>query len=77
MYFLSKLTTTLTHCVSQMRRRVKQVPVAFYKATPTSLFSESEFVGWTFKCKEREGEETGTIISEDDHNSAKRQRIES
>lgn len=59
----------------EMGRRVKQVPVAFYKATPTSLFSESEFVGWTFKGKESEGEETGTIISEeDDHNSAKRQR---
>ncbi|KAL5562325.1 hypothetical protein UlMin_032072 [Ulmus minor] len=33
----------------EIRRRVKQVPLAFYKATPTSLFSESEFAGWTFK----------------------------
>lgn len=33
----------------EMRRRVKQVPLAFYKAIPTSLFSETEFAGWTFK----------------------------
>ncbi|XP_021853878.1 protein NUCLEOLAR COMPLEX ASSOCIATED 4 [Spinacia oleracea] len=32
----------------EMRRRVKQVPLAFYKATPSSLFSESDFPGWTF-----------------------------
>ncbi|XP_057531817.1 protein NUCLEOLAR COMPLEX ASSOCIATED 4 isoform X2 [Amaranthus tricolor] len=32
----------------EMRRRVKQVPLAFYKTTPTSLFSESDFPGWTF-----------------------------
>ncbi|XP_021753241.1 nucleolar complex protein 4 homolog B-like isoform X2 [Chenopodium quinoa] len=34
----------------EMRRRVKKVPLADYaKATPTSLFSESEFPGWSFK----------------------------
>ncbi|KAA3452195.1 nucleolar complex protein 4-like protein [Gossypium australe] len=33
----------------EIRRRVKQVPLAFYKATPTSLFPEFEFCGWTFK----------------------------
>ncbi|PWA84557.1 nucleolar complex protein [Artemisia annua] len=32
----------------EIRRRVKQVPLAFYKAIPTSLFSESDFSGWTF-----------------------------
>ncbi|GER57760.1 nucleolar complex protein-like protein [Striga asiatica] len=32
----------------EIRRRVKQVPLAFYKATPTHLFSESDFPGWTF-----------------------------
>lgn len=33
----------------ETRRRVKQVPLAFYKAMPTSLFSESDFAGWTFQ----------------------------
>ncbi|KAL8143676.1 LOW QUALITY PROTEIN: hypothetical protein V2J09_016708 [Rumex salicifolius] len=33
----------------EMRRRVKHVPLAFYKATPTSLLSETDFPGWTFK----------------------------
>ncbi|KAL9231791.1 hypothetical protein vseg_006965 [Gypsophila vaccaria] len=36
----------------EMRRRVKQVPLAFYKATPTVLFSESDFPGWTFNYDE-------------------------
>lgn len=36
----------------EMRRRVKQVPLAFYKTTPTSLFSESDFPGWTFDIDE-------------------------
>ncbi|KNA04467.1 hypothetical protein SOVF_199430 [Spinacia oleracea] len=36
----------------EMRRRVKQVPLAFYKTTPTSLFSESDFPGWTFNCEQ-------------------------
>lgn len=63
-----------------MGRRVKQVPISFYKATPTVLFSESEFLGWTFNGneQERQGEAVGTAISEeeedDGHNSAKRQR---
>ncbi|KAK7385722.1 hypothetical protein VNO78_31538 [Psophocarpus tetragonolobus] len=37
---------------AEMSRRVKQVPLAFYKATPSSLFSETDFGGWTFKCEE-------------------------
>ncbi|KAJ0655887.1 putative nucleolar complex protein [Helianthus annuus] len=37
----------------EMRRRVKQVPLAFYKAIPTSLFSESDFGGWTFQSQEQ------------------------
>ncbi|KAI7980736.1 hypothetical protein LOK49_Contig112G00007 [Camellia lanceoleosa] len=64
-------------------RRVKQVPLAFYKATPSSLFSESDFAGWTFKYKEKDELFTSGVdnknidISEDhDHGSAKRQRIE-
>ncbi|RID44204.1 hypothetical protein BRARA_I01017 [Brassica rapa] len=32
----------------EVRRRVKQVPLAFYKAVPTSLFEDSDFPGWTF-----------------------------
>ena len=36
----------------QISRRVKQVPLAFFKATPSSLFSETDFAGWTFKCEE-------------------------
>lgn len=32
----------------QVRRRIKQVPLAFYKVIPTSLFSESDFAGWSF-----------------------------
>lgn len=38
----------------QIRRRVKQVPLAFYKSTPSSLFSELDFPGWTFKFKDAE-----------------------
>ncbi|XP_057500711.1 protein NUCLEOLAR COMPLEX ASSOCIATED 4-like isoform X1 [Actinidia eriantha] len=67
----------------EIRRRVKQVPLAFYKATPTSLFSESDFPGWSFKFKEND-ESVATNVdngnidkSEDhDHGFAKRQRIE-
>ncbi|KAL1565888.1 protein NUCLEOLAR COMPLEX ASSOCIATED 4-like isoform X2 [Salvia divinorum] len=48
----------------EIRRRVKQVPLAFYKTTPTCLFSELDFPGWTFR---------------DDHQdtSAKRKRVDS
>ncbi|CAN4107314.1 unnamed protein product [Withania somnifera] len=35
----------------EIRRRVKQVPLAFYTASPTMLFPESDFLGWTFKLK--------------------------
>ncbi|CAH9072169.1 unnamed protein product [Cuscuta europaea] len=48
----------------EIRRRVKQVPLAFYKAAPTSLFSESDFPGWSFDFK-------------NDEISAKRQRVKS
>ncbi|CAA2968582.1 nucleolar complex 4 homolog [Olea europaea subsp. europaea] len=39
---------------NEMRRRVKQVPLAFYKATPSCLFSESDFPGWTFRLKDED-----------------------
>jgi len=65
----------------EIRRRVKQVPLAFYKATPTSLFSDSDFPGWIFNYEQIDKSVTGSNknvdISEDhDHGLAKRQRIE-
>ncbi|XP_010467482.1 PREDICTED: nucleolar complex protein 4 homolog B-like isoform X2 [Camelina sativa] len=39
----------------EIRRRVKQVPIAFYKAIPTSLFEDSDFPGWTFNIPPEEG----------------------
>lgn len=57
--------------------------MAFYKTTPTSLFSDADFAGWTFKCdnmKEnctRNEEMNVTNISEEnDDASSKRQRTE-
>jgi U3 small nucleolar RNA-associated protein 19 len=68
----------------EIRRRVKQVPLAFYKATPTSLFSESDFPGWTFeyddgkeKNDDNDENEITNITDERDLSSAKRQRVES
>ena len=69
--------------ILQIRRRVKQVPLAFYKATPTSLFSEYDFPGWTFKHDGKETidgndeKEISNISDECDNSSAKRQRVES
>ncbi|XP_010548163.1 PREDICTED: nucleolar complex protein 4 homolog [Tarenaya hassleriana] len=54
----------------EIRRRVKQVPLAFYKAVPTSLFAESDFPGWTF------GHSHGSRNSCLDSADAKRQRVE-
>lgn len=65
---------------NEIRRRVKQVPLAFYKSTPTSLFSESDFPGWTFKFRDAESiliNDNGQAISvSEDHSgkSAKRLR---
>ncbi|XP_050231409.1 protein NUCLEOLAR COMPLEX ASSOCIATED 4 isoform X2 [Mercurialis annua] len=64
----------------ELRRRVKQVPLAFFKATPTSLFSESDFVGWTFKYEETKHNdaENGVLNKSEENDScpAKRQRVE-
>ncbi|KAH0686821.1 hypothetical protein KY290_020196 [Solanum tuberosum] len=61
----------------EIRRRVKQVPLAFYTATPTMLFPESDFLGWTFKMKDKD---SSTVLDntskENDHISAKRSRVE-
>ncbi|QCE01184.1 nucleolar complex protein 4 homolog [Vigna unguiculata] len=51
---------------AEMTRRVKQVPLAFYKAIPSSLFSETDFAGWTFKS-----EETPEMINENNERSTK------
>ncbi|XVE49604.1 hypothetical protein DITRI_Ditri01bG0095400 [Diplodiscus trichospermus] len=64
----------------EIRRRVKQVPLAFYKTTPTSLFSESEFYGWTFKYEESNENDTRNKQSnanacEENDVCAKRQQI--
>lgn len=62
----------------EIRRRVKQVPLAFYTATPTMLFPESDFLGWTFKLKDKD---STTVLDntskENGHISAKRSRGES
>ncbi|XP_057805887.1 protein NUCLEOLAR COMPLEX ASSOCIATED 4 isoform X2 [Salvia miltiorrhiza] len=49
----------------EIRRRVKQVPLAFYKTTPSCLFSEMDFPGWTFKS------------TANDDASSKRKRVDS
>lgn len=64
----------------EIRRRVKQVPLAFYTVTPTKLFSESDFLGWTFQLKG--GEDTSAVLvdntsKENGHISAKRSGGES
>ncbi|KAL6497948.1 hypothetical protein OROHE_026794 [Orobanche hederae] len=63
--------STIFH--DEIRRRVKQVPLAFYKATPTHLFSEMDFPGWTFKIKTQV---TDDDDDDDDTTSVKRQRTD-
>lgn len=60
------------------------MPLAFYKATPTSLFSDSEFTGWTFGPREKDDGKNGNnkagevnTTEFDNHKSAKKQRTES
>ncbi|KAL6514484.1 hypothetical protein OROGR_020063 [Orobanche gracilis] len=62
--------STIFH--DEIRRRVKQVPLAFYKATPTHLFSEMDFPGWTFKIKTQVTDDD----DDDDTPSVKRQRMD-
>ncbi|PIN15707.1 putative nucleolar protein involved in ribosome biogenesis [Handroanthus impetiginosus] len=63
----------------EIRRRVKQVPLAFYKATPTYLFSETDFPGWTFKLKDEgsiNANDTGdTSGACDDHQDTSAKRL--
>ncbi|KAH6823341.1 CCAAT-binding factor [Perilla frutescens var. hirtella] len=57
----------------EIRRRVKQVPLAFYKTTPTSLFSELDFPGWTFNSKDEVPISTANDSGE---TAAKRKRVD-
>ncbi|KAF9618768.1 hypothetical protein IFM89_002463 [Coptis chinensis] len=68
---------------AEIGRRIKQVPLAFYKASPASLFLESDFPGWSFKLDDSENEESGngnnglltkSVVA--DEKSTKRRRIE-
>ncbi|KAJ0968998.1 hypothetical protein J5N97_021875 [Dioscorea zingiberensis] len=61
----------------ETRRRIKQVPLAFYKGIPTSLFWESDFPGWTFGKLET-GHENAAVNSIEDEiqKTAKRLRVE-
>nr|CAD1818869.1 unnamed protein product [Ananas comosus var. bracteatus] len=67
----------------EIRRRIKQVPLAFYRATPTSLFSESDFSGWTFVDQnadknESKIQENGTVhtVESENRELSKRRRAE-
>ncbi|XP_057441978.1 protein NUCLEOLAR COMPLEX ASSOCIATED 4 [Lotus japonicus] len=64
---------------AEISRRVKQVPLAFHRTIPPSLFSENDFAGWTFDCGEtpesiNDNENATKDLSEREHCSAKRQR---
>ncbi|KAI0500154.1 hypothetical protein KFK09_018363 [Dendrobium nobile] len=69
----------------EVRRRIKQCPVAFYRETPTCLFNESDFPGWSFGDQQVAVEENGngvdrvvgTITLESEDRDVKRLRIES
>ncbi|XP_058754719.1 protein NUCLEOLAR COMPLEX ASSOCIATED 4-like [Vicia villosa] len=67
---------------AEITRRVKQVPLAFYKTTPSSLFSENDFTGWAFQSEEtsqmidNNNENAAKDLLDPEHCSAKRQRIE-
>ncbi|XP_071682805.1 protein NUCLEOLAR COMPLEX ASSOCIATED 4 isoform X1 [Lolium perenne] len=58
----------------EVRRRIKQVPLAFYRTTPTSLFQESDFPGWTFEQTSVEGNENSTVETSG-ASPAKRSRV--
>ncbi|KAG6519481.1 protein NUCLEOLAR COMPLEX ASSOCIATED 4-like [Zingiber officinale] len=48
----------------EIRRRIKQVPLAFYQVIPPSLFSDSDFPGWTFGIQNNEKQETKAAPNE-------------
>ncbi|KAL5213871.1 hypothetical protein ABZP36_003023 [Zizania latifolia] len=65
----------------EARRRIKQVPLAFYRTTPNYLFQASDFPGWTFRDQlknvaETTVEENGISTLEiSDSSPAKRLRV--
>ncbi|KAJ1272426.1 hypothetical protein BS78_06G200600 [Paspalum vaginatum] len=46
----------------EVRRRIKQVPLAFYRTTPTSLFQGSDFPGWAFGSGDQSNSTVETIV---------------
>uniref|UniRef100_A0A0A9FM67 CCAAT-binding factor domain-containing protein n=1 Tax=Arundo donax TaxID=35708 RepID=A0A0A9FM67_ARUDO len=67
----------------EVRRRIKQVPLAFYRTTPTSLFQGSDFPGWTFGDQSNNTIETIAVGNEaieteeaTDSTPSKRLRVE-
>lgn len=52
------------------------MPLAFYKSTPTSLFSELDFLGWTFKANDEAPVTKGETTDDHKDKSAKRKQIE-
>ncbi|KAF8702585.1 hypothetical protein HU200_032969 [Digitaria exilis] len=67
----------------EVRRRIKQVPLAFYRTTPTSLFQGSDFPGWTFGDQSNstietvvEDNETIEAVGTSDSTPSKRLRVE-
>ncbi|CAL5030385.1 unnamed protein product [Urochloa decumbens] len=67
----------------EVRRRIKQVPLAFYRTTPTSLFQGSDFPGWTFGYQSNstvdtivEVNETIEAVGASDSTPSKRLRVE-
>ncbi|WOL09770.1 hypothetical protein Cni_G18523 [Canna indica] len=48
----------------EIRRRIKQVPLAFYRVTPSSLFGDAEFPGWTFDNQKFDKQEIHTAANE-------------
>lgn len=64
-FFVSKFYGKLIELMSlQIRRRIKQVPLAFYQVIPPSLFSDSDFPGWTFGIQNNEKQETKAAPNE-------------
>ncbi|CAN6229319.1 unnamed protein product [Urochloa humidicola] len=67
----------------EVRRRIKQVPLAFYRTTPSSLFQGSDFPGWAFGYQSNssidtivEGKETIETVGASDSTPSKRLRVE-
>ncbi|CAD6262554.1 unnamed protein product [Miscanthus lutarioriparius] len=67
----------------EVRRRIKQVPLAFYRTTPTSLFLGSDFPGWTFGGQHNstvetivEGNGKIEVVGASDSTPSKRLRME-